>query len=248
MMRYRLVTLVTVVTFAASFFGTVHWLVVEPTLRREHAIAAIRELGGQVDYASPPMTPLPGMGNTVFKREFRDAPEVIGPDWAVGVLGERYFLSPVRRVDYLRNTRPLMEQDLAILKDLPCLEMVDFTHHGKPSGLQGNIGCPEITDAAVPHIIKLTDLQFLLLTNSQVTDKGVVTLCENLPKLKLITLTGTRISDVSLTSLAKLPDLKYLDVQRTNVTKASVRRFDRARREVVFVQDVDDSIVWHLKN
>jgi hypothetical protein len=237
-MRFRLITLVALVTVAAAFCGTIYWSVIEPTFRRERAIAAIKELGGEVDYASPSMKPAPNIPMPWFRHEYRKSPRVIGPDWAVRLLGERYFLSPVTRVEYLRNTRPLTEEDFAILQDLPGLQMLDLTHFGKPASL-GNIGCPEITDAAIPHIIKLQNLQFLLLVNSKVTDEGVVTLCDNLPKLKWIQLSGTPITDVSLEALAELPDLKSLDVQETNVTLEGVRRFDRRHPYTAFTQSVD---------
>jgi hypothetical protein len=235
-MRYRLATLLAVVSAAAAFCAAVRWTWIEPTLRRERAIAAIERLGGQVGYASPAMTRMPASG--MYKREYREGPPVVGPAWAITCFGERYFVGPVTSVNYVHATRPVVDGDLRILNELQGIELLDMTHHAviqTSHGVEGtNSGCPQITDAAVEHIVKLKDLQYLVASNSKISDEGAITLSRRLPKLKVIGLDETQITDASLEALAELNQLRFVCVRSTKITAAGVSRF-RNRRPDVFI-------------
>jgi hypothetical protein len=65
-----------------------------------------------------------------------------------------------------------------------------------------------ITDAAIPHLLRLKDLSRLILSETGVTDASL-DLLESLPKLCYLAVERTRVTDHGVARLkARLPDLE----------------------------------------
>jgi Leucine-rich repeat (LRR) protein len=70
--------------------------------------------------------------------------------------------------------------------------------------------CTEITDAALPHVSKWSNLDQLFLSNTQVTDAGIEHL-EGLKNLETLDLTGTKFTAEGIEAIkAALPDCEVV--------------------------------------
>jgi hypothetical protein len=85
---------------------------------------------------------------------------------------------------------------------------------------------PNVTDAALEQLSELTQLRFLDLGFSHVTDAGLkhVAACKN---LQVLGLAGTKVTDAGLDQLVSLPHLRTLVLMRTAVTDAGLRELRR---------------------
>ena len=86
-----------------------------------------------------------------------------------------------------------------------------------------------VTDDEMAIIGSLTDLEFLQLDGSNVTDKGFAHVA-NLKKLTLLdmSLTGTNLTDSSVETLAGLKSLKKLNINRSRISPAGIERLKQA--------------------
>lgn len=94
-----------------------------------------------------------------------------------------------------------------------------------------------ITDADLKTIheyLRVGQYKSLDFTNSQVTDEGVK-LIVDLPSLEKIVLDGSAITDSSLTSLASLPRLKFVQVLDTRITWKAAAQFSAKHPETYVV-------------
>jgi hypothetical protein len=66
-----------------------------------------------------------------------------------------------------------------------------------------------LTDAAIPFIMKMTQLQFLNLPQADFTDDGIQILSSH-PNIQLLRIGGKRLSNKSLESIATMPSLSFL--------------------------------------
>jgi RNA polymerase sigma factor (sigma-70 family) len=155
--------------------------------------------------------------------------------WFFGVevpSAEWRHLSKVRKLDRLWITVPMHDDDLAFLDTMQAPR---------------DITLPDsITDAGMPHLHNLTDLESLELRGSgrvtNVTNEGLECLAglrhlrclyiagarvggsedglpvlERLPALEVLGLNGTRVDDPDMKSISRLPNLKWLDLEETRV-------------------------------
>jgi hypothetical protein len=74
-----------------------------------------------------------------------------------------------------------------------------------------------VTDDALVHVQKLSDIEGLYLRKCKVTDKGLEKLAK-LTKLKYLYLNATAVSDVGLEHLENMRSLQALSLVRTQVT------------------------------
>lgn len=81
----------------------------------------------------------------------------------------------------------------------------------------------QISDDGLKHLVDLTELESLDLSNSQITDLGLRSL-RRMKKLDTLDLTGCRITDTGLIELQELPELNLLFVESTDVTKEGAKR------------------------
>ena len=76
------------------------------------------------------------------------------------------------------------------------------------------------------HLRGLTDLRYLLVTDSTVNDGGWRTL-EQLPRLEGLVLDGSNVDDTTLSHAKGLTALRYLSLSDTDVTDVGLRFIER---------------------
>ena len=116
-------------------------------------------------------------------------------------------IDTIRRLN-LRRTSNIGPDDLAVLTELPNLEVLELLYNSN-----------SVTDEALDHVAKLTKLRSLDLRGcSQVSDAGLLKLgtLKNLEDLKL---RCVALTDKGMTVLGEMPKLKYLEVQDSNAMK-----------------------------
>ena len=77
---------------------------------------------------------------------------------------------------------------------------------------------PDVTDAALDHVAKLTTLKKLFLNSAAITDGGLAKLSP-LAELETLDVSGTQISDAGLTHLKDMKKLKKLIARGASVTE-----------------------------
>ena len=90
------------------------------------------------------------------------------------------------------------------------------------SGL--NLAGTAVTDAGLPTLAAMPNLQRLRLERTKVTDAGMTHLAK-LAKLEYLNLYGTEITEAGLTPLQNLPVLRQVYVWRTKVDPAAAKAF-----------------------
>jgi hypothetical protein len=85
----------------------------------------------------------------------------------------------------------------------------------------------QITDAGLVHLGGLTELRLLYLGHTQVTDAGLVHLA-GLTELRRLHLSNTQVTDAGLIHLAGPTELQELWLDNTHVTDAGVAELKRA--------------------
>ena len=93
-----------------------------------------------------------------------------------------------------------------------------------------------VTDAGMPHVAHLTDLEELHLDNTAVTDAGIQ-LLGGLRHLRILDLKGTRVTDAGLAYLQPLTNLQGLYLTRTATT-------DDGLRHLAALHDLRILILW----
>jgi hypothetical protein len=83
-------------------------------------------------------------------------------------------------------------------------------------------GC-QIKGDQLKHFAKLTSLASLVLSENQVTDKGLAEL-RGLTNLESLHLRDTPVSDAGLEHLAAIPSIKVLDLSKTKVTDEGLKK------------------------
>ncbi len=85
----------------------------------------------------------------------------------------------------------------------------------------------QITDAGLVHLKGLTKLKELWLEDTQITDAGLVHL-KGLTKLEGLLLSKTKITDAGLVHLKGLTKLEYLILGHTQITDAGIQELKKA--------------------
>ncbi len=104
------------------------------------------------------------------------------------------------------------------------------------------LGDTGITDAAMPSIAALKNLQKLHLEHTQVTDAGLKQL-KALPYLEYLNLYGTAVTDAGLAELSTLKSLKTVYVWQTKATEAGLAALKKALPGVEIIGGIDESAV-----
>ena len=122
---------------------------------------------------------------------------------------------------------------------------VDFLAAVADVGLHG----PEVTDAALEHLEKLTRLNGLSLTDTHVTEDGLEHL-RRLTRLQRLGIYGTRVTDAGLEHLKGLTQLQELSLNDTQITDAGLEHLSRLTQleELSIASpDVTDTGLAHLE-
>jgi Leucine-rich repeat (LRR) protein len=117
---------------------------------------------------------------------------------------------------------------LAVLPKLHTLELSgpvedpSFEKLGLLAHLQTlRLDCPSLDDSAAAELAKLPQLRVLDLSGSKLSDVGLAQL-GGLLQLQELYLDGTRVTRAGLEVIAKLPQLRVLGLDRTDVVDAGV--------------------------
>ena len=196
-----------------------------PSGGRDHAIAAIVQLGGRVSFGDQrallsvlfegPRT-LTDMYIGNLER-VKDLPSLrlVETDVTDAGLPE---LTRLKNLTHLEFTGRLSDTGLAHLGEMTQLRQL----HLQRTGL--------VTDAGLKHLKGLTNLESLMLTGCKVTDAGLEHL-KGMTKLEKLDLSETDVSDAGLEHLQGLTNLRLLTLKRTSVTAAGVERLQEALPE-----------------
>ncbi len=95
-----------------------------------------------------------------------------------------------------------------------------------------------VTDAALPEVVKMKNLDRLRLENTAVTDAALPSL-KQLPKLQSLSLYGCAITDAGLPALAGIPTLKHVYLGATKVTPEGVAALNQAAPQLNIIMPPD---------
>jgi hypothetical protein len=99
-----------------------------------------------------------------------------------------------------------------------------------------NLTDTQITDAGLVHLKLCPRLTFLSLEDTAVTDQGLSKLMA-LQDLEGLSLNGTKITDAGLDQLAGLPNLNQVWLRKTAITNAGYRKLQSAAPQIVIEAD-----------
>ncbi|HEY9401159.1 MAG TPA: hypothetical protein VIQ24_00600 [Pyrinomonadaceae bacterium] len=116
----------------------------------------------------------------------------------------------------------LLADDLQVL-EITCTRKLEDTQLRHIQGLTGLLGLAlwetDIGDAACMYLGRMSNLRWLDIGDTQITDEGLAFI-RRMPYLEELTLLNTQIGNAGLQHLAGLSKLKRLDLKRTKVSDA----------------------------
>ena len=133
------------------------------------------------------------------------------------ILGDETF-GNVNGVDFnplKTQNRQITDADLRHLRSFPRLNHLALKN------------CRQITPVGLRELAGRTNLQYLYLTDTPITDDALVHLA-GLSNLKELSLPGTQITDAGLVHLTGLGSLEFLYLYSTRVTPAGVEELHQA--------------------
>ncbi|MFN0053948.1 MAG: hypothetical protein ACKV0T_17355 [Planctomycetales bacterium] len=89
------------------------------------------------------------------------------------------------------------------------------------------LGGSQVTDSNLIHLEQMPNLEWLVLTDTQISDPGLVYL-QGLNKLTILDLEGTQVTNAGLEHLKELTALQWLYLCRTEVTPPGVAKLQAA--------------------
>jgi Leucine-rich repeat (LRR) protein len=175
-------------------------------------------------------------------------------------------LSPLRLMTDMRDlalsSSKLTTVDLALLRDMHRLELLDLHNIGVTDlhpiqhlskiyrlGVSGSpLGDAGLAPVGVKQ--SFPKLEILALANTRITDAGLKPL-RNLPRLRDLDLEGTQITDAGTTTLGALPRLYSLNLARTPITDdglIDLKNLTALRILTISSTRVTDTGMLHLTN
>lgn len=110
------------------------------------------------------------------------------------------------------KNRPIDDDDLAILHELPHLKSLYLTD-------------TQVTDAGLDHVAACRDLEHLYLGNTAITDAGLAKI-KRLTKLRNLWIHGTAVTDAGVWYLQDMTQMGYLDLGDTRITDRALDYLD----------------------
>lgn len=110
----------------------------------------------------------------------------------------------------LVESTPLSDQDLAVIRDVPGLRVLQLDHADN-----------KLTDVGMTEIAKLTQLEHLRIRGGSIGDGGLKALAK-MPNLKALNLPQGRFTDTGLAHLKELPKLEMLRIGSPKVTDKGI--------------------------
>ncbi len=104
------------------------------------------------------------------------------------------------------------------------------------------LGETKITDASMPEIARLKNLNKLHLEYTQIGDAGLANL-KGLAYLEYLNLIGTKVTDAGLQNLAAMKALKNVFVWKSAVTVEGIEKLKKIRPDLNIVTGLDEATV-----
>lgn len=163
-------------------------------------------------------------GQIAYSLDGSIAPKLSGPKWLHGI-GEEFFARDVVRVafPYYPDAGTLIKSNSETQKLSPATD--DILNLLRPlSGVEWLVLTnSEVTDSGLNHVTKLHQLQTLHLNGStSITDEGIRLLSQS-TNLKRLDLSGTAISDKALLHLSRCSNLVALELNSTDISDEGIR-------------------------
>jgi hypothetical protein len=236
-LRFRVRGLILIVLLVGGWLG---WIVRSARIQRE-AVEAILQASGHVDYDWEPKDGKAVLRGSPWAQKWlidRVEIEYFGRIRGITLLdATRSSVAPVTHFPGLERLtlggKSFCDADLTPRQELTQLSALRA--HVAPAPVCDVGGLSRltnlrylalvrsgITDEGLVHLERMTKLRFLLIPENQaVTDAGVAHLSEP-TKLRYVDLSGNNLTDAALAQLSRLPDLSYLDLRDTKVTDAGL--------------------------
>lgn len=145
-------------------------------------------------------------------REAIEAIDAVGGTYGVRIQGSKAFLKMAKRLGCDERT----------FYDVRRLSLGPTNRGYDPRNPVGD----EELELLAPHIALFTNMETLDLRDPAITNRGIAAL-PSLPKVKMIYLYGTGVTDGLAGALRKFPALKTLGLTSTRVTAAGVEEIRR---------------------
>ena len=110
----------------------------------------------------------------------------------------------------LIESTPLSDQDLALIRYVPGLRVLQLDHADN-----------KLTDAGMVEIAKLTQIEHLRIRGGSIGDDGLKALA-TMPNLKALNIPQGKFTDAGLAHLKELPKLEMLRIGSPNVTDKGI--------------------------
>ncbi len=110
----------------------------------------------------------------------------------------------------LIESMPLNDQDLASIRDVPGLRILQLDHADN-----------SLTNAGMTEIAKLTQLEHLRIRGSSIGDDGLTAL-STMSNLRILNLPQGKFTDAGLSQLKTLPKLQMLRIGSPHVTEQGI--------------------------
>jgi hypothetical protein len=137
-------------------------------------------------------------------------------------------------------------QSIASLKDLEELDLsrtlvsdpgMEILAAGKCVHLHTLwINSTDVTSHGLSSVARLKSLEVLIADDTDVDDSGIEYL-SSARRLRILTLSYTKISDRSLSTFSQFPNLESVDLRRTAITRRAVAAFSRAHPGIEIICD-----------
>jgi hypothetical protein len=110
----------------------------------------------------------------------------------------------------LVETMPLGDQDLALIRDVPGLKVLQLDNADNT-----------LTDSGMTEISKLTQLEHVRIRGGNIGDEGLKTL-STMPNLRMLNLPQGKFTDAGLAQLKQMPRLDSLRIGSPKVTDEGI--------------------------
>ncbi|QDU47522.1 Leucine Rich repeats (2 copies) [Symmachiella dynata] len=91
-----------------------------------------------------------------------------------------------------------------------------------------------MSDSACEVIAKMTALEQIDLSNTQITSAGIQALTV-LPNLQYLNIAQTSVNDLAVESLISMRSLRTIDLQGAQLTKAGIMRLNKSRPDIKII-------------
>ena len=187
---------------------------------QETAVAAIRGVGGEIEYTYQLVIRFSKNGTF-------DEVQPFAPAWLRNALGEDFFITVCRVSIQNRSCGSFFVESIPVVTDETLKHLKKLAHLESLV-----IQATPLTESDVEIIAKLSQLKHLSISGPQLSDAGIAHLAR-LPKLKSLSISGEQLSDETIIALRSFPQLERLSFggyRMTNEALAHLKYISRLRQ------------------